>query len=874
MRSPEFVPYKFCDLKVYSSTEWLANNQKKYRQVFDRFLTTYIYAEFSFYNKLFDQEDWSIDVNLKCFSTHKGLEEVCNLDLTKKISKYDHIVYLREGWGNKTVGSFWKEGTYYWEIRIDGQKVASKYFYVEDSKGSPSQEGQPFFSIQSIKLYEGSYDDCPIQDRIYFREFDVETTRYIYAEILLKNLRVDIPWQMELYVKFFNESRELKGNVIRLQRLEKDTETIDITAGWGSNVKGSWRNGNYTCEIIFLNKVIAIIPFQIGDAYIEGINTPLLASGNQLQLAPELIVSHESFEDVMQELDQLIGLHDIKKRIREHAQYIQYLKLRKERGLEGTDEIEVHSVFIGNPGTGKTTVASMMGRLYKEMGLLTQGHVHLVDRVDLIGEYIGQTAPKVKEAIEKARGGVLFIDEAYSLARANDDTKDFGREAIEILMKEMSNGSGDLAVVVAGYPKEMEEFLNSNPGLRSRFKLYFDFADYLPQELSQIADFVSTRKGVHFDSAAKSRLEEIIIESYRNRTRSFGNARFVEDLIRQAKIFLGLRVMQTDDTSMLSEDDLSTILLEDVNKIEVKRTQALPDIPVDDKLLTQALAELDALIGMTQIKQEINELVRLVKYYRSTGRDVLNKFSLHTVFVGNPGTGKTTVARILTQIYKALGVLERGHMVETDRHGLVAGFVGQTAIKTAEKVDESLGGVLFIDEAYALNGNGNGDYGNEAIQTILKRMEDHRGEFFVFVAGYPKNMDDFLKANPGLKSRFDKVLRFEDYQPQELFSIAEHMLQTEGISATPEARELILAHLNKLYNTRDQFFGNARTVRNVIGGAIKNLNLRLSSLDDAEREGVNIDLLTADDVKIVDGGADTYTFEKPLIGFRKNGNTK
>lgn len=441
-------------------------------------------------------------------------------------------------------------------------------------------------------------------------------------------------------------------------------------------------------------------------------------------------------------------------------------------------------------------------------------------------------------------------------------------------MKEMSNGPGDLAVIVAGYPKEMEEFLNSNPGLRSRFKMYFDFSDYLPQELSQIADFVSDRKGVFIHADAKSRLEEIITEAYRNRDRSFGNARFVDDLIRQAKIFLGLRIMESEDTSILSEEDLSTITIEDVNRIEVKRAQSLPDIPVDEKLLTQALSELDALIGMTSIKNEIHELVKLVKYYRTTGRDVLNKFSLHTVFVGNPGTGKTTVARILTRIYKALGVLERGHMVETDRHGLVAGFVGQTAMKTAEKVDESLGGVLFIDEAYALNGEGNGDYGNEAIQTILKRMEDHRGEFFIFVAGYPKNMDDFLKANPGLKSRFDKVLRFDDYEPSSLYSIAEHMLLTEGISATPEASELIQAHLVTLYNTRDQFFGNARTVRNVIGAAVKNLNLRLSSLDDTEREGVNTDLLIADDVKVIAGGADTFTFDKPQIGFRKNGSTK
>ena len=174
---------------------------------------------------------------------------------------------------------------------------------------------------------------------------------------------------------------------------------------------------------------------------------------------------------------------------------------------------------------------------------------------------------------------------------------------------------------------------------------------------------------------------------------------------------------------------------------------------------------------MTKVKEQITEMVTLVRYFQESGKDVLNNFSLHTVFIGNPGTGKTTVARILTTIYKALGILERGHMIETDRQGLVAGFVGQTAIKTAEKIDEALGGVLFIDEAYALSqqaSGAHGDFGSEAIQTLLKRMEDHRGKFFIFVAGYPDNMERFLKTNPGLNSRFDKVLKFEDYEPTEL----------------------------------------------------------------------------------------------------------
>jgi len=392
----------------------------------------------------------------------------------------------------------------------------------------------------------------------------------------------------------------------------------------------------------------------------------------------------------------------VKVQINELSTYLKFLKIRKDKGLEEDQKFNLHSIFKGNPGTGKTTVASMMGKLYKKMGLVTKGHVHEVDRVDLVGEYIGQTAPKVKEAIEKARGGVLFIDEAYALARSNDDSKDFGREVIEILLKEMSNGPGDLVVIVAGYPKEMTHFLNSNPGLKSRFKLYFEFADYIPQELIQISKYACLEKEVILNPEASNKIDQLIIEAFRSRDRTFGNARFVFDLIEEAKLNLGLRIMQSSDPTAFTHDQLARVTIEDVSKIKLDRKKAKPDIPVDEELLEEALFELNSLIGIQNIKEQIAQMVVLVKFYFRSGKDVLNSFSMHTALVGNPGTGKTTVARILVKIYKALGILERGQMVETDRQGLVAGYVGQTAIKTNEKIEEAIGGVLFIDEAYAL----------------------------------------------------------------------------------------------------------------------------------------------------------------------------
>ncbi len=858
--------YKFKGLNIYASTEWLANNQKKYRQVFNSHNSTYIYAELAFFNKLFDEKAWNLNIKLKCFELGKK-KPVCNLEFNKKVSKTDSLVHVREGWGNKKAGSFWKKGTYYWEAWIDEHKVATKYFYVENFGKDTNEFWENKLDLTSMKLYEGSFEDVHETERIFLKTFSSEITRYIYSELVFKKKELRSSYNIEVFIKFYNQARELKGQVAKLVKMQSKDEVVKTSLGWGSNVKGSWRNGNYTAELVILDRLIAVIPFEIDYNEVEGSAPLKIFKGEKSIFFEPDIELHQSFDEIVERFNSLIGLKTIKKQIRDHSNYIKYLQLRKERGLKEEDDINIHSVFTGNPGTGKTTVAMMMGAIYKKMGLLSKGHVHEVDRSDLVGEYIGQTAPKVKTAITKARGGVLFIDEAYALARTNDDSKDFGREAIEILVKEMSNGEGDLAIIVAGYPKEMTHFINSNPGLRSRFKHFFEFPDYLPQELIEIADFAALDQGVYFSKYAKERLNELIINAYRDRDLNFGNARFVYNLVEKAKINLGLRVMLAEKPEELTDKEFNLIKQEDVVKIQLVKQKTKPEIPVDKELLKISLRELDDLIGMENIKKEIHELVDVVNYHKSSGKDVLNNFYLHTVFIGNPGTGKTTVARILTKIYKALGLLERGHIIETDRQGLVAGYIGQTAIKTNERINEAYGGVLFIDEAYALSNYGGlqGDYGNEAIQTILKRMEDDRGEFFVFAAGYPDNMEVFLKANPGLRSRFDKVLKFEDYSAEELLAISLSMIEQSGYNIQQPAKDYLFEQLAEMHATRNKYFGNAREVRKLVFDVIKNQNLRLAQAGTGEQSN-NI---LIEDMKQISAHSDSDLFSRESIGFKK-----
>ncbi|MFN8310692.1 MAG: AAA family ATPase [Chitinophagales bacterium] len=849
--------YKFKTLKIFASDEWLANRTREYRSVYDKSELTYVSAELAFYNKQFDESDWTANIVLKAFShSENDKREVCTQEEKRLVRLDENVVYVNKGWGTATPGSFWNEGEYSWEAYLDGELVGTKKFYVEDV-GKVTTELNPFFSIETIRFHTGDYNAVNNENKVYVKQISREHTQYLYIEFSALS-KLTRSWNCEIVFNWYNASGLLKARIERFRKIKADDNAYPIVfnEGWGNDIPGTWKDTKYRLEVVFMDTIIAILNLETGSQDVEGdvlieASAHAHVAGITAPAEPE-----ESLEVQMAQLDELVGLEELKKEIKNHISYINFIKLRQEKGFKDNESINLHSVFVGNPGTGKTTVVKRLGQIYKSMGLLSKGHVKEVDRSHLIGEYIGQTAPKVKKALEEAKGGILFIDEAYALSREGEDSKDFGKEAIEVLIKEMSDSNRDLAVMFAGYPKEMEVFLNSNPGLKSRIGNYFHFEDYTPDELHAIALKAAREKNVTLTADAENYMAEELMEGFRNRDRTFGNARYAIGLIEEAKMNLGLRLMKRQDLNDLTSEEISTIEKEDIELVFKQRDRKKYHITINEKLLQSAMNELNALVGIENIKLEVNELVKLIRFYNDIGKDVLNKFSLHTVFLGNPGTGKTTVARIMGKIFKALGLLERGHMVELDKQGLVAGYVGQTALKTDDKIREAKGGVLFIDEAYALtNGMGN-DFGREAIETLLKRMEDMRGEFAVIVAGYTEPMNIFLESNPGLKSRFDRIFTFNDYSAEELLKIALDQFKKEGVKPDEQATAYLGKYIQHLYDTRDKYFGNAREVRKLVTAAIQNQNLRLASLPKEERTKDLLDTLTIADLeefKIEDG---------------------
>jgi SpoVK/Ycf46/Vps4 family AAA+-type ATPase len=545
-------------------------------------------------------------------------------------------------------------------------------------------------------------------------------------------------------------------------------------------------------------------------------------------------------EDLLAELDALVGLAAVKQDVATLVSLNQLAGRRREAGLPAPP-MSRHLVFAGPPGTGKTTVARLYGRILAALGVLRAGHVVEVSRADLVAQVIGGTALKTQERFDQARGGVLFIDEAYALTAAGGSGGDFGREAIDTLVKLMEDHRDDVVVIAAGYAPEMRGFLASNPGLASRFSKTVEFESYSTAELVSVIEGLGRAHQYQLTDEAGAALARRLDSMVRDET--FGNARVARKLFEEMVARQARRLMAEDSPG----PSLTLLLAEDLGPPETAGVAA-DRRAANPAAVAAVRARLDAMVGLTQAKRDVAGLVDLltsIRWRRAAGLPA-PAVGGHLVFSGGPGTGKTTFARLYGELLAALGMLAGGQLVEVSRADLVGGYLGQTAQRTRDAFERARGGVLFIDEAYALaRGDGRpDDFGREAVDTLVKLMEDHRDEVVVIAAGYPEEMAGFLASNAGLASRFPRRIEFEDFDAEEMIEILRKQAADAGYRITAAATALVLGHLRALPSTAG--LGNARYPRRLLTTMITRQAGRLAG--GAPPSAEQLSTLTHDDI--------------------------
>ncbi len=582
----------------------------------------------------------------------------------------------------------------------------------------------------------------------------------------------------------------------------------------------------------------------------EDIFTQFISRGAQATIVEKsdikgYVPEERSVDDILSDLDKFIGMDEVKSAVREIAYSVKNSVERAERGLGEQEKMSMHIILTGNPGTGKTTIARKLGEILSSIGYLDSGHVVEVDRAKMVSPYQGETPKVVDRLCDKAMGGILFVDEAYTLAPVSQagDRDNQGAQALEKLMKRMEDDRGKFVVIAAGYRTEMDNLFRINPGFRSRFNYFLNIEDYTPEQLYQIMLVFAKDKKYIFSPQAEALTKKMITEMYNTRDKDFANGRTMRSLFDQICKKQAQR-LQGESISQMSNEELMTIEDQDI-PYEAPQT-------VD---YTECLKKLDGLVGLGGVKKEISNLAAYLNLQIRRGET--NTFQgKHYVFTGNPGTGKTTVARIMADVFKTLGIVSRGQLVEADRAKLVAGYSGQTAIKTNQLVDQALGGVLFIDEAYTLKSNDGDSFGAEAIDTLLKRLEDDRGKFICIVAGYTDQMHDFIDSNPGLKSRFTQTIHFDDYTPDELTQIFINLAKAKNFIVDDDTQAAIHREFEQLYLRRDKNFGNAREARRIFDAAVERQSQRLVKLmSDPGFQEADMYKLTKDDLPMAQNEA-------------------
>ena len=534
-------------------------------------------------------------------------------------------------------------------------------------------------------------------------------------------------------------------------------------------------------------------------------------------------------------LDRMIGLDEVKQQLKMVVDTYTYLHSRKD---VMNVRLSVNTIIIGETGTGKTALAEVLRDYFYQYKIIDKPKLTIVDAVDY-----QRFVDKWDENVKNARDGILFFDNVQKLL---PDRYSNQVNPLDKLFVEMDKWNENPIVVMAGLPKGLDDFLTANPAAQNRFKYTFRLPTPTYQDLCEICKLeLRTKYGISaYSPEAEQKLMRFFQYQVKIKDDTFGYAH------------VAVKTAEDIFTSFISRGTQA-------QKVEVEDIRGY--VP-EERSLEDILSDLDRYIGMDEVKKAVKEIAFTVhnnieRAQRGLGEQ--EKVGIHIVLTGNPGTGKTTIARKLGEILESIGYLDSGHVVEVDRSKMVSPYQGETPKVVDALCDKAMGGILFVDEAYTLAplsaGGERDQQGAQALEQLMKRMEDDRGKFVVIAAGYRTEMENLFRINPGVRSRFSYFLNIEDYHPDQLFQIMQVFAKEKKYKFSPAAQELTLKMITELYNSRDKDFANGRTMRQLFEKICAKQAERLRNVDISTLSNDQLMLIDVEDIPYEAPKAVDYT---------------
>lgn len=595
--------------------------------------------------------------------------------------------------------------------------------------------------------------------------------------------------------------------------------SFNAFAKFGEFNKYSWEKGNYRIELRWFDETLLSAIVNIGETDNVSEYDPII-----IKRKPVIITVDESVS-ALEKLDKMAGLEDVKKKVHSFISYTKLQQKRKAAGLP-TKQPALHARFLGNPGTGKTTVAKILGQVYKELGLLSSGHVVVEERKNFIGRYYDSEGGAVESALNRAKGGILLIDEAYNLY-VEDDPKDPGRRVLEYLLTALSDENNrDWMLILAGYPNEMERMLNSNPGIKSRVSDVFTFNDYDVDTLMQIAEIFCTENSYILSDEAKKMLRNSIAFEYEHKDKHFGNGRYVNKLMETIiNTNMATRLGQIEEPT---KEELMTI--EGVDIFADSKEAAKASGQFDEEAIDQALKRLDSLVGLRKVKSAIHNFVNVARYLNSKGERFTGKGLLKWNFTGSTGTGKSTVAQVLADILQAMNLIQSNEVTEIKGEEIfnVSEYTCNEILKEAVKKQQK--GMLHIDgDAPEFRSN---EYRmtNEQVRFKLSSLiqeDQSSGAIIISECSSPTQSIAYSLANNGVYD-YDHIFIFDDYTEEELYEILLQCLDKYKLTMSKEAEVSLKEYIGNLCCNRELSFANARTMKTLSRAIYEIVLLRVS----------------------------------------------